>query len=88
MPGEDLKYKPSVVDQAKFDYSPLANICTKGLKQEDKKEVLLKRLKNIEDKSEEQLEAFSKINKISRLAKNEGDYNHNHKWFLQVLQRL
>ena len=88
MPGEDLKYKPSVVEQAKFDYSPLANICTKGLKQEDKKEVLLKRLKNIEDKSEEQLEAFSKINKISRLAKNEGDYNHNHKWFLQVLQRL
>ena len=88
MPGEDLKYKPSVVEQAKFDYSPLANICTKGLKQEDKKEVLLKRLKNIEDKSEEQLETFSKINKISRLAKNEGDYNHNHKWFLQVLQRL
>ena len=88
MPGEDLKYKPSVVEQAKFEYSPLANICTKGLKQEDKKEVLLKRLKNIEDKSEEQLEAFSKINKISRLAKNEGDYNHNHKWFLQVLQRL
>ena len=88
MPGEDLKYKPSVAEQAKFDYSPLANICTKGLKQEDKKEVLLKRLKNIEDKSEEQLEAFSKINKISRLAKNEGDYNHNHKWFLQVLQRL
>ena len=85
MPGEDLKYKPSVVEQAKFDYSPLANICTKGLKQEDKKEVLLKRLKNIEDKSEEQLETFSKINKISRLAKNEGD---NHKWFLQVLQRL
>ena len=44
MPGEDLKYKPSVVEQAKFDYSPLANICTKGLKQEDKKEVLLQRL--------------------------------------------
>ena len=40
--GEDLNYKPSTVEQAKFDYSPLS----KGLK-EDKKERLLKRLKNI-----------------------------------------
>ena len=40
----------------------------------------MKRLKNIEDKSEEQLEAFSKINKISRLAKNKSDYNYNHKF--------
>ena len=41
--GEDLNYKPSTVEQAKFDYSPLS----KGLKEEDKKERLLKRLKNI-----------------------------------------
>ena len=83
-----MGYKRSEFEQAKFDYSPLGKFFNKGLKEEDKKEGLLKRLKNIEDKSEEQLEAFSKINKISRLAKNEGDYNHNHKWFLQVLQRL
>ena len=44
----------------------------KGLKKEDKK--------NIEDKSEDQLEVLSKINKISRLAKNESDYNYNHKF--------
>ena len=59
--GEDLGYKRSEFEQAKFDYSPLGKFFNKGLKEEDKKEGLLKRLKNIEDKSEEQLEAFSKI---------------------------
>ena len=56
--GEDLNYKPSTVEQAKFDYSPLSKLFNKGLKEEDKKEGLLKRLKNIEDKSEEQLKAI------------------------------
>ena len=35
----------------------MGNIFTKGLKEEDKKEGLLKRLKNIEDKNEQQLKA-------------------------------
>ena len=52
--GEDLNYKPHTVEQAKFDYSLLSKFFNKGLK-EDKKEGLLKRLKNIEDKSEEQV---------------------------------
>ena len=56
--GEDLNYKPSTVEQAKFDYSPLSKFFNKGLKEEDKKEGLLKRLKNIEDKSEEHLKAI------------------------------
>ena len=56
--GEDLNYKPSTVEQAKFDYSPLSKFFNKGLKEEDKKERLLKRLKTIEDKSEEQLKAI------------------------------
>ena len=46
--GEDLGLKPSTVEQAKFEYSPLGNVFDKGL-EEDKKEGLLKRLKNIED---------------------------------------
>ena len=50
--GEDLNYKPSTVEQAKFCYSPLGKFFNKGLKEEDKKEGLLKRPKNIEDKSE------------------------------------
>ena len=57
MTGEDLNYKPSTIDQTKFDYSPFSKFFNKGLTKESKKEGLLKRLKNIEDKSEEQLKA-------------------------------
>ena len=78
--GEDLNLKPSTVEQAWFEYSPLCKFLNRGLKEEDKKEGLLKRLKNIKDKSGKQLEAFSNMNKISRLAKNESDYNYNHKF--------
>ena len=46
--GEDLNIKPSTVEQAKFEYSPMGKIFNKGLKEEDKKEGLLKRLENIE----------------------------------------
>ena len=36
--GEDLGLKPSTVEQAKFEYSPLGKVFTKGLeKDEDKK---------------------------------------------------
>ena len=45
--GEDLGLKPSTVEKAKFEYSPLSNIFTKGLNKEDKKEGLFKGLKNI-----------------------------------------
>ena len=55
--GEDLNLKPSTVEQAKFECSPLGRIFNKGLnKDEDKKEGILKRLKNIEDKNEKLLE--------------------------------
>ena len=43
--SEDLGYEPSVFEQARFDYSPLGNIFNKGLKEEDKKEGLFRRLK-------------------------------------------
>ena len=36
--GEDFGYKTSVFEQARFDYSPLDNIFTKGLNKEDQKE--------------------------------------------------
>ena len=48
---EDLNLKPSTVEQAKFECSPLGKIFNKGLIEEDKKEGLFKRLKNIEDKN-------------------------------------
>ena len=56
--GEDLGLKPSTVEQAKFEYSPLGKIFNKGLDKDDKKEGLFKRLKNIEDKNEKQLKAI------------------------------
>ena len=45
--GEDLGLKPSTVEQAKFEYSPLGKIFNKGLDKDDKKEGLFKRLKDI-----------------------------------------
>ena len=41
--GEDLK--PSTVEQTKFEYSPLGKIFNKRLSEDDKKEGILKRLK-------------------------------------------
>ena len=51
---EDLGLKPNTTEQAKFEYSPLGKILNKGLNEDDKKEGLFKRLKNIEDKNEDQ----------------------------------
>ena len=45
--GEDLGLKPSTVEQAKFEYSPLGKIFNKGLNEDDKEERLFNRLKNI-----------------------------------------
>ena len=56
--GEDLGIKPSTIEKAKFEYSPLGKIFNKGLSEDDKKEGLLKKLKNIEDKNEEQLQVI------------------------------
>ena len=41
--------KPSTVEQAKFEYSPLGKIFNKGLDKDNQKEGLFKRLKNIEN---------------------------------------
>ena len=45
--GEDLGLKPSTIERAKFEYSPLRKVFNKGLSEEDKKEGILKRLENI-----------------------------------------
>ena len=79
--GEDLGLKPSTAEQTKFQYSPLSKIFNKGLdKDEDKKERHLKRLKNIEGKNEEPLNAFSAANKVSKAPKNDSDYNYDSKY--------
>ena len=64
--GEDLGLKPSPVEQAKFEYSPLGQIFNKGLSEKDKKEGLFKRFENIKDKNEELINRFSTTNKASK----------------------
>ena len=45
--GEDLGLKPSTVEKAKFEYSPSGKVFNKGLSEDDKKEGLFKRLKQM-----------------------------------------
>ena len=40
--GEDLGSRPSTVEQAKFEYSPLGKIFNKGLSEDDKKKRCLR----------------------------------------------
>ena len=54
--GEDLRYKPDPVQKAKFEYSPLGQVFNKGLDSCEKSEGLLKRLKKIENKTDNQLD--------------------------------
>ena len=64
--GEDLDIKPSIVEQAKFEYSPLGKIFNKGLSEEDKKERLFKRLENIKDKNEELINTINITNRATK----------------------
>ena len=45
--GEDLGIKPSAVELANFEYSPLGKIFNKGLDKDNQKEGLFKRLKKL-----------------------------------------
>ena len=56
--GEDLGYRPDPVQKAKFKYSPLGQAFNKELDFSERQEGLLKRLKNIEDKTDDQLVAI------------------------------
>ena len=53
--GEDLGNRPDPVQKGKFEYIPLRQVFNKGLTTDEKSEGLLKRLKNIEDKTDNQL---------------------------------
>ena len=70
---KDLGYKPDAFEQAKFEYSPLGKVFTDGLDKSDKKEGLLKKLKNIEDESNNQLLALRDINKPAIKCRNGND---------------
>ena len=78
--GDNLRYKPSIIEQAKLDYFPLGKIFTKGLDKENKEEGLFKRLKNIEDKNEQLLKPSISVNK-GKTAKDEGDFSFDYAFY-------
>ena len=47
-----------MIQKAKFEYSSLGKVFNKGLDESDNKEGVLKRLKNIEGKNKDQLDAI------------------------------
>ena len=72
---KNLGYKPDAFEKAKFEYSPLGKVFTDGLNKTDKKEGLLKILKNIESKSNNQLLALRDINKPAIRGRDDHDHD-------------
>ena len=60
--GEDLGLKTSTIEQTKFEYSPLGKYFNEVFNEDDQKEGLSKRLKNIEDKNKKQLKTIEDKN--------------------------
>ena len=71
---KDLKYKPDAFEQAKFQYSPLGKAFIDGLDKSDRNEGLLKRLKNIEDRNNNQLLAIKNIPRPGTKGENNGGF--------------
>ena len=71
---KDLKYKPDAFELAKFKYPPLGKVFTDGLDKSDKNEGILKRLKNIEDRKNNQLLAIKNIPRPAIRGKNNGGF--------------
>ena len=85
---KDLGYKPDAFEQAKFEYSPLGKVFTDGLDKSDKNEGLLKRLKNIEDKSNNQLLTIKNISIPAIKGKNNGNVSDEYKTIQDFKQEL
>ena len=84
--GQYLGYKPSVIEQNKFDYSLLGKVFTKGLDKDEDKKGLFKTLTNIEDKNEELLDEIKDQNTNKLNNKNSQTANtKNHK--LAIIHR-
>ena len=71
---KDLGYKPDAFEQVQFEYSPLGKVFTDGLDKSDRKDGFLKRLKNIEDRNNNQLLALNNIVRTAIKGKNNGAF--------------
>ena len=66
--GKDLEYKPDPLKKAKLEYSPLGQVFNKGFDSSERSEGLLKRLKNIEDKTDNlNINAVSNGSKLKKI---------------------
>ena len=94
MTKKDLKYKPHAFEQAKFEYSPLGKVFTDGLDISNRNENILKRLKNIEDRNNNQLLAIKNILRPALKGENnggfrsDGDVNDEYKTIQNFKQEL
>ena len=71
---KDLGYKPDALEKVKFEYSPLGKVFNDGLDKSDKNEGLLQRLKNIEDRNNNQLLAIKNIPRPAIKGENNGGF--------------
>ena len=88
--NKDIGYKPDACEQAKFEYSPLGKVFTDGLDKSDRNEGLLKRLKNIENRNNNQLLAIKNIPRPAAKGENNGGFRSDDEYktiqdFIQVL---
>ena len=85
---KDLGYKPDAFEQAKFEYSPLGKVFTDGLDKSYINEGIFKRLKNIEDKSNNQLLTIKNISRPAIKGKNNGNVSDEYKTIQDFKQEL
>ena len=71
---KDLGYKPDAFEQVKFEYSPIGKVFTDGLDRSDRNEGILKKLKNIEDRNNNQLLAIKNIPRPAIKGENNGGF--------------
>ena len=84
----DLPKYEYLTNKAKFEYSPLGKVFTDGLDKSDRNECLLKRLKNIEDRNNNQLLAFKNIPRPAIKGENNGHVNDEYKTIQDFKQEL
>ena len=85
---KNLGCKPDAFEQAKFEYLPLGKVFTDGLDKSNKNESLLKRLKNIEDKSNNQLLTIKNIPRPAIKGENNGNASDEYKTIQDFKQEL
>ena len=73
MTKTDLGYKPNLIEHTKFEYSPLGRVLNQGLDKSDKNKGILRRLKDIENKTSNQLLATEDTNRLAIKSMDDND---------------